>query len=163
MVVVADTSPLTALLHLNQVPLLVLLYGEVYIPLAVAAELETLPAFGFDISPIKNNKAFIVRQPADTEFRNQLNEELDAGEAEAIALAIELHADLLLIDERLGKAAAEAANIPCKGVVGLLLDAKEKGLIPLVKPLLDDLRQNLKFRLSEKIYRLALQKANELL
>ena len=163
MVVVADTSPLTALLHLRHIHLLSALYGRVYIPTAVAAELETLPAFGYEISFMNDTKTFIVQSATDTAFVQQLSRELDAGEAEAIALAAELHADLLLIDERLGKEVAQAAGIACKGVVGLLIDAKEKGLIPLVKPLLDDLIQNLKFRLSDYIYRLALQRAGETL
>lgn len=161
MVVVADTSPLTALLHLSRLQLVLQLYGTVYLPPAVVAELKTLPAFGYDISFLSNSKAFVVRAAADADRVRQLSEELDAGEAEAIVLATELRADLLLIDERLGKEVATAAGITCKGVVGLLIDAKESGLIPLVKPLLDDLVQNLKFRLSDKIYRLALQKAGE--
>ncbi|TKK66737.1 DUF3368 domain-containing protein [Ilyomonas limi] len=77
-------------------------------------------------------------------------------------LAKELKADLLLIDERIGKQFAGQEHITCKGVVGVLIEAKQKGLIPLLKPLLDDLIKNLQFRLSEHIYRLALQKANEL-
>ncbi len=72
-----------------------------------------------------------------------------------------MNADLLLIDEKIGKQFAEAENIPCKGVVGILIEAKKKGLLPLIKPLLDDLIINLKFRLSDKIYQLALKKAGE--
>ena len=86
---------------------------------------------------------------------------LDLGEAEAIACAREMKAELLLIDEKLGKEFALAENIHCKGVVGVLIDAKKQGLIQYLKPLLDDLIQNLKFRLSDKIYKLALQKAGE--
>lgn len=50
MVVVADTSPLTALLHLNQILLLQKLYGEVFIPFTVAVELKTLVSFGYNLS-----------------------------------------------------------------------------------------------------------------
>jgi predicted nucleic acid-binding protein len=52
----------------------------------------------------------------------------------------------------------DAEQIACKGVIGILIEAKIRGLIPLVKPMLDDLVNNLKFRLSDKIYKLALQK-----
>lgn len=161
MIVVADTSPITALLHLERLSLLSELYGAVYMPEAVATELKTLTGFGYDVSFLSNSAVFIIRPALDTGRVQKLSEELDAGEAEAIVLATELKAGLLLIDERLGKEVAQAAGITCKGVVGLLLDAKEKGLVPLVKPLLDDLMQNLKFRLSPNIYRLALQKAGE--
>ena len=161
MVVVADTSPITALLHLKQIHLLKRLYGQVLIPLSVAAELKTLVQFGYDVSFLEMNDVFIIRQSTDTGFINALSEHLDLGEAEAIALAREMKAELLLIDEKLGKEFALAENIHCKGVVGVLIDAKNQGLIQFLKPSLDDLIQNLKFRLSDKIYKLALQKAGE--
>ena len=161
MVVVADTSPLTALLHVGQMHILHRLYGQIFIPSTVVAELNTLPAFGYDISFLKDQDKFIIRQATDTGLMQRLSAYLDTGEAEAIALAKELQADWLLIDEKLGKQFAEAENIPCKGVVGVLIEAKRKGLIPFIKPLLDDLVLNLKFRLSDKIYQLALRRAGE--
>lgn len=104
---------------------------------------------------------FIICEPKDTELIKELGEQLDAGEAEAIVLAIELKAELLLTDEKIGRPFAEAGNIACKGVVGVLIQAKKEGLIASLKPLLDDLIINLKFRLSEHIYRIALQKVGE--
>ena len=83
------------------------------------------------------------------------------GEAEAIALAIELKAELLLIDEKLGKQLAEKKQIVCKGVIGILIEAKLKGLVKEIKPLLNELRSGLKFRLSASIVNLALEKAGE--
>lgn len=161
MVVVADTSPLTALLHVKYIDVLYPLYGQIFIPASVAAELNTLPSFGYDISFLKDQNKYVIRQASDTKFTEALSQFLDAGEAEAIALAKEIHADLLLIDEKLGKQFAEAENLSCKGVVGVLIEAKAKGLITFIKPLLDDLINNLKFRLSDSIYLLALQKAGE--
>jgi len=162
MIVVADTSPLTALLHLKQLSLLATLYGEIYIPFIVAEELQTLVQFGYDISFLNDKERYIIRKATDILFMQDLRERLDEGEIEAIALAKELKADLLLIDERLGKQFAEQEHITCKGVIGVLIEAKQKGLIPLLKPLLDDLIHNLHFRLSDYIYQLALNKANEL-
>lgn len=161
MIVVADTSPITALLHLKQIHLLEMLYGQVFIPVTVAAEIDTLIAFGFDISFLLEKEKYIIRQPSNKILIQTLTRYIDAGEAEAIALAKELNADLLLIDEKLGKQFAEAEHIACKGVVGILIAAKKEGLLPLIKPLLDDLISNLKFRLSDKIYNLALQKVGE--
>ena len=161
MIVVADTSPITALLHLQQIHLLGSLYGPVFIPVSVANELNSLISFGFNISFLEDKEKYIIRQAADTDLIKMLSVHIDAGEAEAIALAKELNADLLLIDEKLGKQYAEAEHIYCKGVVGILIEAKHQGLVPMVKPLLDDLIQQLKFRLSDKIYQLALQKAGE--
>jgi predicted nucleic acid-binding protein len=161
MVVVADTSPIAALLHLNLIHLLNILYGQVFIPSGVAEELKSLVTFGYDISFLQEREKYIIRKASDTKFMQALGEQLDMGEAEAIALAKEIKADLLLIDERIGKDIAETHNINCKGVVGTLIEAKKQGLIQLIGPLLDDLVLNLKFRLSKKIYLLALKKADE--
>jgi len=158
MVVVADTSPITALLHLRQLHLLNKLYGQVFIPSTVSAELNTLISFGYDISFLKQQDKFITCEAQNVRLIEVLSEHLDAGEAEAIALALELKAELLLIDEKIG---AHAEGISCKGVVGILIEAKKEGLISAIKPLLDNLIINLKFRLSDKIYKLALEKADE--
>ncbi len=61
----------------------------------------------------------------------------------------------------MGKEIAEKENLKCKGVIGLLIEAKTKGLIPQIKPYLDDLVNNLKCRVSGTIYRLAWKKAGE--
>jgi predicted nucleic acid-binding protein len=108
----------------------------------VAEELTSLSNYGFDLSFLEDNIHYIIREALNRKFIKSLSEHLDAGEAEAIALAKELKADLLLIDEKLGKQFAEAENIMCKGAVGVLIEAKSKGFIPLLKPLLDDLVNN---------------------
>jgi predicted nucleic acid-binding protein len=126
MIVVADTSPITALLHVKQVALLNKLYGQVFVPEMVAGELNTLISFGYDISFLKEQNNFVICKAQDYKFVNNLSKYLDAGEAEAIALAKELTADLLLIDEKLGKQYAEAENITCKGAVGILIRSKGK-------------------------------------
>ena len=162
MVVVADTSPVAALIHLNKLHLISMLYGKVYIPATVAVELNTLVQFGYDISFLEEKQTYIVQKAANELLVRNLCEYLDEGEAEAIALAKELHADLLLIDERLGKQFAEAEAIHCKGVIGILIEAKQQKLVQFIKPLLDDLIHDLKFRLSEKVYIAALKKAGEL-
>ena len=95
MIVISDTSPLTALLTVGQVDLLVRLFGEVVIPEAVRSELlkshTALPAW-LRVQPVLN------RTQADLYAQS-----VDLGEAEAIALAQELRADHLLIDERKGR------------------------------------------------------------
>ncbi|MCW3109657.1 MAG: nucleic acid-binding protein [Segetibacter sp.] len=132
-----------------------------FIPFSVATELKTLIPFGYNISFLQEQNKYIIRKPVDIKLIQDLCEYIDIGEAEAIALAKELNADLLLIDEKLGKQFAEAEHIYCKGVVGILIEAKKEGLLESIKPLLDDLINTLKFRLSDKIYKLALQKAGE--
>jgi len=161
MIVVADTSPITVLLHLQLLDVLHKLYGKIYIPLAVAEELQTLKQFGYNLELINNDERFIILHPSNKNLVAYLSEHIDNGEAEAIALAKELNANLILIDEKLGKQYAIAENLVCKGVIGVLIEAKHAGYISLLKPLMDEIIVKLNFRIADNIYHLALQKAGE--
>jgi predicted nucleic acid-binding protein len=96
----------------------------------------------------------------NTKLVENLNLELDRGEAEAITLALEINAELLLIDERLGRIVASRLGIEFTGVLGVLLEAKSKGLIAQVKPLLDQLRIS-GFWMREQLYNQVLNLASE--
>ena len=87
---------------------------------------------------------------------------LDEGEAHAIALAIELKSDLLIIDEYEGRKMATQLKLQITGVGGILVRAKLRSFIPSVKLLLDLMRSNANFYLSEKVYSEILRQANEL-
>jgi hypothetical protein len=73
---------------------------------------------------------------------------IDLAEAEAIALAVETEADLLLMDERLGRQMARRRGLAYTGLIGVLLEAKRRGHLSAVKPLLDDLFTKAGFRIS---------------
>lgn len=153
MIVVSDTSPITALLSIQQIDLLHLLYGVVVVPKAVAGELlayhADIPDF---IQPTAVN---------DCPLLAKLNEQLDPGEAEAIVLAQTLNADLLLIDEALGREAARHEQLPVIGLMGVLLIAKNKGLIPRVGELIDQLEAEAGFYLSRQVKTKVLEAAKE--
>jgi predicted nucleic acid-binding protein len=78
----------------------------------------------------------MVATATDQERVQELRGYLDPGEAEAIVLAIELRADLLLVDERRGRRVASAAGLAITGLLGVIATAKRAGLIDLAKPLL---------------------------
>jgi len=90
-----------------------------------------------------------------------LRQELDPGEAEAIALALETQAELLLMDERLGRDTARHLGLPFTGLIGLLVEAKRKGLIPGIKHELDALRDIAGFRIADLLYRQILRDEKE--
>lgn len=130
MIVVADTSPLNYLILIGQVELLRRFYGTVHIPPAVWSELNDLDA----PSPVRN---WMVSAPewlvrSGVAFAtDELSEELDRGELEAIALAEALHADRLLVDESNARKVATRRGIPVIGTLGILLNAATNGLVDL--------------------------------
>lgn len=86
---------------------------------------------------------------------------IDVGEAEAIRLAVELKADLLLMDERRGRALATTYGLNMIGLLGLLLQAKQNSLIASVKGPMDQLINIADFRVSRHLYSTVLQAAGE--
>jgi len=82
---------------------------------------------------------------------------LDGGEAEAIALAVEVSDALLLMDERLGRDTARHFGIRYTGVIGVLIEAKDKGLLQAIQPHLEALRDLAGFHVSAILYQRILQ------
>jgi len=99
---------------------------------------------------------------SNNEFVLALQRELDDGESEAIALALEKKADLLLMDERLGREVAQYFGIRCVGMLGILTEAKHRGEIEAVKPILDLLRGRAAYRISDELYQRVLHEVGEL-
>lgn len=90
-----------------------------------------------------------------------LRRDLDQGEAESIALALELTADLVLLDEKNGRYAATRLGCRPLGVLGILLDAKRQAKILAIKPHLDALRHQAGFFIADELYERVLHLAQE--
>jgi predicted nucleic acid-binding protein len=130
MIVVADTTPINYLILIEEIDVLPKLYGRVIIPHAVSEELLRSRA------PVKVQEW--MKQPPDwlevlspTVVADAKLAKLDAGERDAIALAEELSADQLIVDELLGRREAERRSLPVIGTVGVLREAAEVGLLDL--------------------------------
>ena len=87
---------------------------------------------------------------------------MDAGEAEAIGLALEMRADLLIMDERLGRDTAHRLGLRVIGLVGVLTTAKRRGMIRDIKSSLDTLRDIAGFRVDDALYARVLKQEGEL-
>jgi predicted nucleic acid-binding protein len=161
MIVVSDTSVLSNLAIVNYLWLLEAIYQTVIIPTVVADELAA--ASNPKISATLQ-LAWLQPHPlGDSKLANQLQQErgLDAGEAYAIVLALELQADDLLIDERLGRQEALRLGLSIIGILGILLIAKQRNLILQVQPVMDSLIHQAGFRVSPQLYRRVLSLSQE--
>jgi len=161
MVVVSDTSPISGLYRIGHLHLFRILYQKVIIPEAVFQELLELKSFGFDLEEILMATWIEVKSPSNINNVAILQKELDLGEAEAIVLAQELNADLLLMDEAIGRQVAKREGMTVIGLIGMLTDAKSQGYVLMVKPLLDRLISEANFRISPALYQMAVQYAGE--
>jgi uncharacterized protein len=161
MIVVSDTSALSNLAFVNHLWLLETIYQTVIIPDMVARELAA--ASNPKITAILQLTWIQTQSLKNSQLADELQQErkLDAGEANAIALAIELEADDLLIDERLGRQEAIRLGLPVIGILGILLVAKRRSLIPQVQPVIDALIQQAGFRVSPQLYQQILALAQE--
>jgi predicted nucleic acid-binding protein len=128
MLVVADSSPLIVLINTDYIDILPRSFGQVVIPPEVSAELEQANRPQAVRTFITSPPPWLIRRiPSVVEPIPTLH----PGEVAAISLALELHADLLLIDEALGRKAAAARNIRYTGTIGILEQAADKGWIDL--------------------------------
>ena len=152
MSIVSNASPLINLSRIGKLSVLKELYSELIIPEAVWHEIVVEGAGQPGADEVKAADWIKQRAVTNRGLTQALKQELDAGEAEAIALALEIEAGLLLMDEHLGREVARHLGLRFTGLIGALIEAKRKGIIRSIKPHLDELRDIAGFRLSEALY-----------
>lgn len=153
MIVVSDTSPITSLAKVDRLDLLRALYHSIRIPSAVGSELRR----GLIVIP----DWIQVQSAADRALVTRLEINLDPGEAEALAVALEVRADLVLIDEKRGRDVARRLGLRFVGLLGVVLDAKRQGHVRAVRPLLDELATHAGFWIRDDLRREILEAAGE--
>ena len=148
-VVITDTSCIIALTNANCLFLLNQIYTNIYTTREVENEFgEPLPEW------------FTVTSPSDLNLQRKLEFDIDLGEASAIALAIEIQADLIILDDLTARDVAKKLKLNVTGTLGVLVKAKEQGLITHVKPILDTLI-NSDFRISPELFQIVLEIVKE--
>lgn len=151
--VVSDTTAITTLLKTGQVGLLRELFDQVFVPRAVWDELT---AFHSDLPDFVE-----LRMVSNPGQRLPGTESLGRGEAEALLLAKELNARLLVTDDRKARAMATKLNIVCVGLVGIVIQAKRNGKISSVRDLLEIIETKGGSYLSDAVIAEALRLADE--
>jgi predicted nucleic acid-binding protein len=161
MIVVSNTSPIINLAAVEQLPLLEQLYYQISIAQAVYDEIVVAGA-GLPGADAVSAGLWIERKAVtNTALVTLLEADLDKGEAATIALALEVKADLVLLDEKRGRQIANRLGLKVVGIIGILIEAKNRGLILLVKPVLDELMAKAGFWVSPAFYADILQLAGE--
>lgn len=144
-IVIADASPLIVLQNIGQLPLVQNPFDEILVTPEVKAE------FGLDLPEwIK------IAEVRDKTKQKLLNLTLDKGEASAIALCLENAESLLLIDEKKGRRIAKELDLKILGTLGIILRAKERGLIDLTEDVLENL-ESANFHTSKNLKKLILE------
>jgi len=156
MKIVSNSSPLIALAKIEKLD--ILLIYDVVIPKAVFDEI-TKPKKKYvkELYKWGKDKVIEVMNRKAVEYLELI---IDKGEAETIALAEELNADAVLIDDLKARKIAKLRGLNITGSIGILLDAKDRGLVSEVKPLLEELMKK-KIRIRKELYNHALELANE--
>lgn len=148
-VTISDTSCLIILTKIGALDILRQLYTTVIITQDIFQEYDdTIPDW------------FLIQNAKD-QYRQQLLEmQIDKGEASAIALAMEIGDHILILDDWKARKVAERLSLNVTGTLGVIIKARNSGIISSIKPLIEKIRET-NFRISEELEKIALQAANE--
>ena len=160
MSIVSDTGPLIALAKVNQLTLLESLFGIVRVPPAVHRELFAKTGVESErLDEALSNYIQVAERPELASEIQLATLALDAGEREAVALAQALNLPLLM-DDQLGRHSARRLGLGVTGTVGVLIEAKRRGRLPAVRPVLEEMRTQ-GYWLSDELIELASKLAQE--
>ena len=147
--IIADASCIILLDKIGELNLLNKLFGTIVTTNDVAKE------FGLPLP-----KWFDIIEPHDKNYQSIIENSIDRGEASAIALALELPDSLLIIDDLKGRKFATQLGIKITGTIGIIVEAKNAGILKAVSPLLTKIKKT-NFRISEDLEKQVLRKAGE--
>jgi predicted nucleic acid-binding protein len=161
LIVVSNSSPIMNLVAIGRLNLIKHKFGKVVIPDAVWRELVIDGKGKKGVEDIEKSDWIKVQPVRDKALVKVLAKDIDSGESEAIALAVENNADVLLLDDKAARLIAANLGLKLIGVVGILIWAKKEGIIKQFSKELDKLREEANFRMSEDLIKRALQEVEE--
>ncbi len=150
--IISNTTPLINFSGIDRLDILEKLFFKISIPLAVQKELEEKKGLFPNIEFIFNSSFVSIQEIQNEKIYKSLKIDLDDGEAEAITIAIENNAELLLLDEIAGRNQAEYHGLRFTGTIGCLVLAKKKGIISYIKPFLDEMKIKSRFWINPDLY-----------
>ena len=155
--VVANTTPLIALADIGKLDLLHQIYNEIYIPRAVQEEIISEPAKTL----VSNSDWIKVIDIQNESQKSTFSTRLHSGEIEVILLSQEQNADLLIMDDNAAKKTAKFLGLSVTGTLGVIIKAKQEGLIDSVKEIIDQLLLDGLF-MDDRLINRVLESAGEL-
>ncbi len=160
MTVVCNSSPLIAFQSIDGLHILKQLFGTILIPEAVYAEVfsKQKACVSRDVVP----NFITVKTVSDRNLVKTLEMQLDRGESEAVVLAIETGVNSVLIDDKPARQVADRLGLKVVGVVGILILAKQKRIIPEVRPLITEMMEKINFRIDKSLLNKVLNIVNEM-
>ncbi len=163
MLVVSNTSPIMNLAAVDLLDLLRRQFGEVIVPEAVIEELRLDSGYpGTDKIRIAMSEGWLHQVIVENkQVALALRRELDNGEAEAIALALQLGTETILMDEREGRSVAKSMGLSPIGIIGILIRSKQNGEIISVKEALNKLRNEAGFYITDSLMKDILSELGE--
>jgi len=159
--VVSNSSILISLSSIKKLSLLKKEFAKIYIPEAVWKEVVEEGKGQIGAEEVEKSNWIRTVKVKDQNLVSALNESLDLGESEAIALALQLSGDIILLDEKEARMMAAKYGLKPLGTIGILILAKKKKRINSLKIELDKLINESGFRISPEIYKKVLEEVGE--
>lgn len=160
MEIICNATPLINFASINRLDILKSLFTEMIIPQAVYSE-TVESGFPNGESIVNGIKAGWLKVKLVEEMPESIPLELDAGEREAIALALSEQTTRVVLDEKKARKVAQSLKLNTIGTLGILILAKQNQIIPQVKPLLDAMMTEAQYWVNESLYDNVLQAVSE--
>ncbi len=162
MTIICNATPLINFAAINRLDILEAVFGKIIIPQAVYVETTVSGFPGSELVLQAITSSWLQIRSVSTVVPS-ITSELDNGEREAIALALEMGEQRILLDEREARQVAQSLGLQVIGTLGILLLAKDREIITQVQPLLDAMIGTAQYWVSSTLYKQVLQQAGELI